>query len=442
MKSMKKEAQRRTKASTEKPVKKRTTKKAAKSSSKKSVHSSTHKHPVGGEEAEKPLTFESVLKNSIYRQREVLYSTVPPTGFLHRVKQKNSLILELSPILMNSSAPAIFVYGPPGTGKTGIINDLTTQLQNEADKRDVKITPLYVNCSENRTTTVILVDLLNQMDDTKIYSKVGATRSNVVDQFHKVLNKEKANYLIILDEVDYVLRQEGDDLLYLMSRINNKVKSSTSTILISNDIKVQDYLKPRTQSTLGRIRIIFSPYNEQELFDILHDRAKLAFAKGVVSDDVLMHIAEIEAQRQGDARRALELLDTCAKVAMVENKQKITKEMVAQADAMLEQDSILKTIMSFTKHQRILYLSLIKSNSNELLSSGVYTNYVQECNAYGINPLTERSVRSFLVEFDNLGLIETEVGWLKSVKKKSKKIMLNVDDAVKNKIRKTLRDNI
>ncbi len=439
---MKKEVQRRTKTTNKSNTKKRTKKKTEQSAAKQVSHSPVQKHPMGGEEVEKPLTFESVLKNSIYQKREVLYSTIPPTGFLHRVKQKNSLILELSPILMDSSAPAIFVYGPPGTGKTGIINDLTTQLQTEATKQDVEISPLYVNCSENRTTTVVLVDLLNQMDDTKIYSKVGATRSNIVDQFHKVLNKKRKNYLVILDEIDYVLRHEGDDLLYLMSRIDNKVKSSISTILISNDIKVQDYLKPRTQSTLGRIRIIFSPYNEQELFDILHDRAKLAFAKGVVSDDVLMHIAEIEAHRQGDARRALELLDTCAKVAMVEKKHEITKEMVAQADAMLEQDSILKTIMSFTKHQRILYLSLIKSKSNELLSSSVYTNYVQECNAYGITPLTERSIRSFLVEFDNLGLIETEVGWLKSVKKKSKKIMLNVDTAVKNKIRKTLRDNI
>jgi len=390
----------------------------------------------------KELTFASMLKSGIYQNRSVLYDLQPPSGFLHRTEEKNELVMELAPILMNSAVSGIFVYGTPGTGKSALITEIVKEIKNEAGKNKIGIKTAYINCSESRTETVIIIDLLSQLNPEKDYPRMGWTRSKAIDEFEKVLDNLSTNVLVVLDEVDYALKESGDDILYRLSRINNGIKSRLSTILISNDIKVSDYIKPKTQSTIGRIKIIFSPYTSEQLFDIIKERSKFAFIEGVVGDVVIKKIAEIESQRSGDARKALELLDACAKIALSKKKGKITLDLVGEADELLGRDSVISTLTGLTKHQKILFLAMIKTDEELLNSDMVYKDYIKECENYNVEPLTERRVRSFLVEFDNMGMIRTEVGWLKNLHKKTRKITLNFDNAVRNKIRKVLRDTI
>src|SRR3989344_2146916 len=194
---------------------------------------------------EKAVTFASVLANVIYADRNVLYAVQPPTGFVHRVEQKNALVLELAPILLNSAVQGVFVYGNPGTGKTALVQDLVRELQQESQKRGVKRQAVYVNCSENRTESAILLEVLNQLRPDQRYPRMGWNRAKVVDEFQQITAGLNAQILIALDEVDYVLKESGDDILYRLSRMSKRV----STITISNDVRVGDYLKPRTQST-------------------------------------------------------------------------------------------------------------------------------------------------------------------------------------------------
>lgn len=394
---------------------------------------------------EKEITFESILKNPIYKDRDVLFALRPPTGFLHRTKQKNELIMELAPILMKSAVSCVFVYGPPGTGKTALLLDLLEELGGEARKRDIELKEAYVNCSENRTETSILLSVMSQVDPEKKYPKMGWNRAKTVDEFNKVLNKkENKNVLIVLDEVDYALRESGDDILYRLTRINNQVKANTSTIIISNDVRVSDYIKPRTQSAFGRVKIIFSPYTAVELFDIANERVKLALKKDAISESVIKKIAEIEAQRGGDARKALELVDACAKAAISRKKSKITIDLVDSADKSLEENSVLNIIASLPKHQKIIYLAILKNEKEGLEMDGVeiYRKYLELCPSYNVEPLTERRIRSFLVNLNELSLISAEVGWLKSLKKKSRKISVPLDKPLKVKAVKLLRNSI
>jgi len=388
------------------------------------------------------LTFANVLKSTVYKNRKVLYDLKPPSGFVHRTEQRNELIVELSPILLNSAVQGIFVYGTPGTGKTGLILELLDEIKKETKKNDVKLKTQYLNCSENRTETTILMELLMNLNPSKSYPKMGWTRKKAASEFEKVLDDIGGNILFALDEVDYALRESGDDILYRLSRINDKINANVSTIIISNDIKVMDYIKPRTQSTFGRVKIIFSPYAAEELFDILKQRVEYAFKPEVVSEAVIKQISELEAERGGDARKALELLDSCAKSALSKGRDKITLDLVEEADKNLEQDSTIKVLSGLAKHHKILYLALLKGKKETMSGKEVYKQYLKECGAYDTEALTERRIRSFLVELGELGLIETEVGWLKDLRKKSRKITLNLDPAIKNKVRKLLRDSI
>ena len=391
---------------------------------------------------DKEVTFASVLKNQIYQRRDVLYALTPPSGFLHRSGQKNELIMELAPILMGDAVSGIFVYGNPGTGKTGLIMELMEELKQEAKKNNIKLDSAYVNCSENRTETVILLELLNQLDLSNEYPKMGWNRAMAIDQFIKILNDKERQVFIVLDEVDYVLKESGDDILYRLSRINSAIKSKVSTLVVSNDVRVGDYVKPRTQSAFGRVRVIFSPYNADELKDILRDRAKFAFKKDVVGDAVITKIAEIESQRDGDARQAMELLDSCAKIAIAKKKNKITLDLVSEADNLLERDQLLNIVSSLTQQQKLVYLAILKNEKNIMAGMDVYRLYLECCKSFNIEPLSERRVRSFVISLKDLALIEAEVGWLADLRKKTRKIEVTIDSELKDKAVKLLRDNL
>ncbi len=388
------------------------------------------------------MTFASVLKNLIYQRRDVLYALTPPSGFLHRTEQKNELVMELTPILMGSAVTGVFVYGNPGTGKTGLILDLLTELGDEARNNEVGLKTAYVNCSENRTETVILLEALRQLNTDKSYPKMGWNRSKVLDEFTKVIKGIGGQVLIVLDEVDYVLKEEGDDILYRLSRINDMGGTSVSSLLISNDVRVSDYIKPRTASTFGRIKVIFSPYTADELKDILADRAKVAFKKGAVGLPVVKKIAEIEASRDGDARKAMELLDNCAKIAIAKKRKSITLDLVDEADAALERDQMLHVISSLTQQQKLVYLSILRQEKDMMGGQDAYNLYLETCKSYNIKPLSERRVRSFVVKLKELGLIESEVGWLADLQKKTRKIHVTLESALRNKAVKLLRDSI
>lgn len=398
------------------------------------------------------MTFSSVLNNQVYQRRDVLYSLIPPSGFLHRTAQKNGLIMELAPILMGSAVSCVFVYGNPGTGKTGVITSLVDELRNEAKTRNITLQSIYVNCSENRTETVILLHILSQLYPDREYPKMGWTRAKVLHEFNSALAKERGQLLLVLDEVDYVLKEDGDDILYHLSRIhgsnaagnngNGSARTHVSTIVISNDVRVSDYIKPRTSSTLGRVKVIFPPYSDDELYDILKARASSAIRKGAIADPVLRKIAEIEAQRNGDARKAMELLDNCAKSAMAKNRDKITLDLVSDADAALEQDQALSVITSLTQHQKLAYLSILRHEKSMMGGMDVYRLYHETCSSYNIKPLSERRVRSFCINLNELGLIESNVGWLSDLKKKTRRIEVTLDSAVREKVVKVLRDSL
>ncbi|MFC1727989.1 Cdc6/Cdc18 family protein [Nanoarchaeota archaeon] len=388
------------------------------------------------------ITFENVLKNPIYKNRDVLYALHPPEGLLHRTEQKNELIMELAPILMNSAVSGVFVYGNPGTGKTSLVLELLDKLEKEAKKNKVELTRAYVNCSENRTETTILIELLNQINPKKEYPKIGWTRTKAISEFNKLLNEKEINVLVILDEVDYVLKEAGDDILYRLSRINDGIKSRVNTIIISNDVRVADYIKPRTQSTFGRVKVIFAPYNAEELEDIMASRVKYAFKANSIGEPVIKKISELESDRGGDARKALELLDSCAKIAISKGRKKVSLDLVDEAHENLETNHVINAVASLTKHQKILFLTMLKNQKKMMIGGDVYKEYILTCEKYNVKPLTERMIRSFIVNLGELGLIDSEIGWLGTLKKKVRKITFNLDKALKKKSEKLLRDTI
>ena len=68
--------------------------------------------------------------------------------------------------------------------------------------------------------------------------------------------------IIILDEIDKLVKKSGDETLYNLTRINADLKKSkVSMIGISNDLSFKDFLDPRVLSSLSEEELVFPPYN-------------------------------------------------------------------------------------------------------------------------------------------------------------------------------------
>ena len=105
--------------------------------------------------------------------------------------------------------------------------------------------------------------------------------------------------IIILDEVDILLKNDGDGLLYTLTRTDN-----VSIASISNFVDFKQFIKPRVRSSLRDREIVFPPYNAQQLVDILQERSEMSFKEDVLNNDVIPLCAALAAKEEGDARYA------------------------------------------------------------------------------------------------------------------------------------------
>lgn len=362
-----------------------------------------------------PVSFEDIVKSKIFKDKELLRAIIPPSGKLvSRDKQEQELILELGHILKNMPASNLFLFGFPGTGKTSLMMNLCNKLETLAKKSIIELKIVYINCEQKKTDTAIIMEIYNQISDDDKKLTTGINRSWLIGKFKGLLQDKNYNLLIILDEIDYVLKHSGDEILYLLSRLKDEVKISSriSTTIISNNKDVPTYIETRTQSSFGKKLIFFPPYNKEELLEILKDRVKYSFYPNVVDDEVLKEISEIESKRRGDAREAIELLEYVGKIAIAKKSKKIMVEYVKEADGKMEMDTIVNTLSGLTLNQKILYLSIIKKKDGIL--EEIYNEYKNLCGKNGEEFLTERRVRGIVDDFINMGLVQSQ-------RKKSKK---------------------
>jgi cell division control protein 6 len=387
------------------------------------------------------LEFKDTAENKLFINQQALFQLKPPSGkFIHREKQHNNLVIQLSPILSNQPASNLFIYGFPGTGKTAVTFDILNKLETEAQKKNIPLKTAYINCEENKTDATILSSILKILNPERKIPRIGWNRAKLIDEFKNYLHESTVNLIIVLDEIDHTLKHSGDDILYMLSRINDFVKSKVTTIIISNDVNISNYIKPRVTSSFGRNKIIFTPYNASDLLKIMQDRIKYCFKPGIIGEGLLERIAAAETTKRGDAREALKLLYYCALVAIEKKLPVIPLNVFEEAQERGESEAYTSIVGALPIHQKILFLSVLLNRKRVIPSEEIYQGYTNCCYKYDYRPLTDRMVRNFLIYFSDMGLIYADVGWLKTLKKKSKRITLTMPEEIKQNCIKRLME--
>ncbi len=349
--------------------------------------------------------------SSIFQNREALRHDYVPENLPHRKDQILRLGEVFAPALKNSVCSNLLVYGKTGTGKTAVSKFVLNKLMHKAKELGSSIKVCFINCRLTGTEYRIFTHLCSAVNVKVPFT--GLAIGEVFDRFREGLDTKKILLIAALDEIDYMVKDRGDILLYELTRINESLQNSKVTIAgISNDLKFKELLDPRVLSTLSEEEVVFKPYNADELQDILLDRARIAFQNGVLSEGPIRLCSALAAAEHGDARRALDLLRVAGEIAERNGDKSVVEEHVRQAQERIEHDRIFETLKTLPTHSKIVLLSVYlfaKFNINRSVTGDIYNLYCELCEQLSMSPLTQRRVSGLINELDIIGLLNSRV---------------------------------
>jgi len=358
---------------------------------------------------------EEVLKkrglvSRIFVNREVLHPDYIPETLPHRERE----IAKLAEILVISAKgerPSnVFLYGLTGTGKTAVAKYVVKKLVEKASSYGVKLNYAYVNTRKVDTAYKVLASIASSLGLRVPHT--GLAVSEIYRRYMSALDNWGGLHIIILDEIDFFVKKNGDDLLYKLLRVNEDLLNARVSIIgITNDLNFVEELDPRVRSSLGEEEIVFQPYNADQLFTILKQRAELAFKLGVIDDSVISYCAALAAREHGDARRALDLLRVSGEIAEREGADKVTVEHVKKASIELEENRVYQSVVSLPLHQKLVLRTIVEivMSRGQATTGEVYARYVEKAEQYSLEPLTMRRVSDIISQLDMMGLVVAEV---------------------------------
>jgi cell division control protein 6 len=356
--------------------------------------------------------FEKFVNSiKIFKDREVLRHDYLPDKLPHRDEQIRQIGETMAPVLKGARGSNVFIYGKTGTGKTAVTKYVLSHLEVKAKEFNAPVKFCYVNCRLVRSEYRVFASLCQNIGIPVPFT--GLSVGEVFDRFKAGLDDSTIIFIIVLDEIDALIKTRGDNLLYELTRINEALcKSKVSITGISNDLRLKEFLDPRVFSSLSEEEIVFSPYDAGELKNILLERAKLAFHDGALSDGALSISAALAAAEHGDARRALDLLRVAGEVAERKGASIVIEEHVREAEKHIEHNRVIEALQNLPLHSKLVVLSihhLREAEAHRVITGEIYEVYGELCGQLGVTPLTQRRLSTLVNELDCMGLLNSKI---------------------------------
>jgi len=356
--------------------------------------------------------FEKFVNQAkLFKDREVLRHDYLPEKLPHREEQIRVLGQAVAPVLKDARCSNIFIYGKTGTGKTAVTKFVLSHLESKAKEYGAPVKFCYVNCRLTGSEYRVFASLSQSLGLSIPFT--GLSVGEVFDRFRNGLDNSRTIFIVALDEIDALIKDRGDSVLYELTRINEALhKSKVAIIGISNDLRLKEFLDPRVFSSLSEEEMVFRPYDASELRNILLERSKLSFFDGCLSDSALSICAALAAAEHGDARRALDLLRVAGEVAERQGCSVITEEHVREAEKHIEHNRVVEALKNLTLHSKLVLLSVYhvnKGSSASATTGEIYDVYNELCGELGANLLTQRRLGTLINELDVMGLLNSKV---------------------------------
>ncbi|MFL2947595.1 MAG: Cdc6/Cdc18 family protein, partial [Candidatus Poseidoniales archaeon] len=337
------------------------------------------------------------------------YDWIPPNVVGRQDEQE-----QLAAMFANIGTPGVscraVITGNVGSGKTVLSrafgDDLSRHLSGVRN-----IQPVHVNCRNHPTTSQVLQRIAKSLDDR--HPDRGFSASEVIQGIRRNLRTRNQHMLLILDEVDILLRRESGDLLYQLLRIDEgRDESGTLSLILISQEQVLDQLEGAIISRFGRSNHLpLKPYSESQLKDIAEQRAALATRTGSVSEDVLTLIGQASADT-GDARVAIELLEAAVMRAEKGGYREVEANHV-QRDAASRNRAVEPSVVDeLNQHEQLILLAICRRlrRDPEVTSGDAEKLYHVVCEEYETKPRGHTTFWKYLKTLETRGLMESRTG--------------------------------
>jgi orc1/cdc6 family replication initiation protein len=309
-----------------------------------------------------------------------------PNEFIDRENPETAL----SNLLAEEGSRNIHLQGPRGTGKTHLTKSILKELSN------TEVNTCYIDSRHADTQYKALKQIYRSLTGQQVNSG-----HHTSDLQRKIEERTGAiPTVIVVDEIDFLLLNDGESLLYYLSRLNN---ANTSIITISNHItELQNQIEERTYSSLQPYPIQLEPYTGEETFQILLQRAQQALKPQTLQRDALTYIASTTQ----NTRLAIQWLKTAA----TETSTVITENTVQQTREQAYNQCTAQLLDQHTSHHKLLYQAItgLDQKQKAIQAGDVYQRYQELTQNYEEEQLSNRRISDFLKHLELLNLINAE----------------------------------
>ena len=347
----------------------------------------------------------------VFRKREALFHDYVPSRLPHREGEFEELLSYFKPVLHENLSLRVHVNGEVGTGKTVLCRRLLKTLEGEALRVGVKLKCAYVNLAYSPKPYYAMADLHKQVAGVPA---AGLSPEQMLANVVERLVVEGSKLVVVLDEVDTYVEEGGDaKIFYMLPRayeLNEAAAGRISLIYISRSFEWMKRLGRATLDTLGRtLAVKLEAYGFRQVRDITAYRAEEAFNPGAISGEVVDFIAHISMD-YGGVRYALELLLGAGVIAERQGFNRVRAEDVRMANAAIPKGSNGAFYPEeLSLHRQLLLKSIMETldatGEPYITFQEAYTNYIENCRTYNIEPEDENTLMEYIEDLKIEGYI-------------------------------------
>lgn len=348
---------------------------------------------------------------SVFKDIQKLSFDYVPKKLIHREPQMKRLRTLFRPVVESNFSQSALIKGSVGTGKTHLSKIFSSDLSKLGQGKGKYIEHVLVNCRQYYTEDMVLLKIISKFQPH--FPDRGFSVPEKVEVLRKQINKSKCHLLIVLDEVDVLLKKSGSNLIYTFTRFDEEVpgiKASLSLILISQH-DVFPLMDAASLSTFRRTNVVaMNEYDREELKDILAERVGLAFFPASVPEGSLDLIADITSE-SGDARFGIELLMNSGMLADEEGVEEVSPEHVRLAKAETFRTITEEKLAELDKGKKLTLLAIArKMKKSAYINTGeAEESYAVACEEFNEKKRGHTQFWKYIKDLDALGFIDAKI---------------------------------
>ncbi|MFB0560645.1 MAG: ORC1-type DNA replication protein [Candidatus Lokiarchaeia archaeon] len=356
---------------------------------------------------------DELSRPSIFMDESKLSIDYVPEHLPHRENELKQLASIFRVVLEKpGNSQRVIITGNVGTGKTALAKNFGNQIVIIASRRGINLHYIHINCRRERASFSILNRIVKTFNPS--VPRRGFSMEELLQIMKEILEEKDMHIVLTLDELDFLLRREGEELLYALTRLFDEQLNAVQRLSLVGIMRSEALFRGLDSSIISSLQqniIRLREYSATQLETILSERVNEAFYTGTITNEEVTFIAEIAA-KQRDARYALEILWRAGKIAETQNDTHVLPEHIRKAKSDIHPVVRKDILRDLPVQHKVLLLAISRALTIEkayVTTSETEKIYRIVCEEYNIRPRRHTQFWEYLNELEKQGIITTKL---------------------------------